>query len=131
MNRRHYQDALLRLYCEQPDTPATASRADWAIAADLYRRGIPWDKVAHAIRLATLRRLRREPDAEPLRPILSLAYYRRVLDSLTAADLEPGYLAYVEQAHTQTLQRLKAPPAKPTDSKARPDSQNAALWDRR
>jgi hypothetical protein len=130
MTLKHYQGALLRLYCEQPDTPAVPSRADWAIAADLYQKAIPLATIAHAIRVATLRRLKREPDAEPLRPILSLAYYRRVLTCLMPEDFDPGYVGYVEHSYAQALEQLKTP-ATPTDSEARPDSQNAAPCDRR
>jgi hypothetical protein len=130
MTQHHYQDALLRLYCEQPDTPRAPSRADWAIAADLYRQGIPFASIAHAIRVATLRRLKREPDAEPLRPILSLAYYRRVLACLTPDDFDQGYVGYVEQIHAQALEQLTTPTTS-EHAEARPDSRNTATGDRR
>jgi len=126
MNRRDYLAALLRLYREQPDTPDVLRRGDWAVAADLYRQGIPLDTVAHAIRLATLRRLQRDPAAPPLAPIRSLAYYRSVLATLAPNDLEPGYVAYV----ARRLDQLSTPLG-PADSKARFDRQNPALPDRR
>jgi hypothetical protein len=105
MNRQLYLRAILDLYLAQPDTPAKAQRADWAIAASFYQRGLPLEIVAHAIRLATLRRLER--DGDPLEPIHSLAYYRRVLDSLTPEALDPGYIAYVALRQARSLAELK------------------------
>jgi hypothetical protein len=130
MNRRDYLAALLRLYLEQPDTPDVPRRGDWAVAADLYRRGIPLDTFAHAIRLATLRRLQRDPAAPLLAPIRSLAYYRTALAALTSDDLEPGYVAYVARQHALRFGQLSTPPS-PADSKARFERQNPALSDRR
>ena len=130
MNRRDYLAALLRLYREQPDTPDVPRRGDWAVAADLYRRGVPLDTIAHAIRLATLRRLQRDPTAPPLAPIRSLAYYRSVLATLAPDDLEPGYVAYVARQHARRLDQLSTNPG-PADSKARSDRQNPAPFDRR
>jgi len=130
MNRRDYLAALLRLYREQPDTPDVTRRGDWAVAADLYRQGIPLDTVAHAIRLATLRRLQRDPAAPPLAPIRSLAYYRSILATLAPDDLEPGYVAYVARQHARQLDQLSTPPT-PADSKTQFDRQNPALPDRR
>lgn len=130
MKRRDYLAALLRLYLEQPDTPAVLRRSDWAVAADLYRQGISLETLAHAIRLATLRRLQRDPQDPPLAPIRSLAYYRTVLATLTPEDLQPGYVAYVACRHAERLGQLSTPP-RPANSKARLDRQNPALPDRR
>lgn len=129
MNRQDYLAALLRLYLEQPDTPDLPRRGDWAVAADLYRQGVPLETVAHAIRLATLRRLQRDPAAPPLAPIRSLAYYRTVLATLTPEDLEPTYVAYLARQHALRL-RLLSTLASSADSKARLDRQIPALGDR-
>ena len=97
MRRERYLTELLRLYCEAPDTPSRPSHRDRALAGDLYRQGIPLDHLAHAIRLATLRRrLGHLPQPEPIH---SLAYYRTVLERLSAEDLEPGYIDYVQQRY--------------------------------
>jgi hypothetical protein len=130
MNRRDYLAALLRLYREQPDTPDVPRRGDGAVAAELYRQGIPLDTVAHAIRLATLRRLQRDPAAPPLAPIRSLAYYRTVLATLTPDDFHPGYVAYIARQHADRLAQLSTNPG-PADSNARFDRQDPALPDRR
>src|ERR1700674_1596362 len=58
MNRRQlYLRAIVDLYLAQPDTPTTAKRSDWGIAATLYQRRLPLEVVAHAIRLVTVRRI--------------------------------------------------------------------------
>jgi hypothetical protein len=107
MTRDQYLEALLSLYLQQPDTPTRASRNDWAIAADFYRRGIALDSLAHAIRLSTLRRCLRSPEEPALQPIRSLAYYRQVLQGLTPDELDPGYVDYLAGKHAQLLSQLK------------------------
>lgn len=109
MRRSTYVAELLRLYLEAPDTPRRVSRHDRRVAAELYLDGVSLDRLAHAIRLATLRR--------PPERIRSLAYYRSVLQRLTADELELDYIAYVYAAH----QRVRL------NSKPRPNNQNPAL----
>lgn len=113
MNRGQYLEALLSLYLQQPDTPTRASRNDWAIAADFYRRGIALSCLAHAIRLSTLRRYQRSPEEPALQPIRSLAYYRQVLQGLTPDELDPGYVDYVASKHAHLLSQLKVPASPP------------------
>ncbi len=101
MTRQQYLAEVLRLYLDAPHTPCRPTQRDWAIAGELYRKRAPLDQLAHAIRLATSRqRLRRHP---PNPTIHSLAYYRTVLERLTAQDLHPGYVAYLRQRHRQLL----------------------------
>lgn len=119
MTLQAYQAALLRLYREQPDTPDRPRRSDWAIATDLYRQGVPFDLLAHAIRVAALRRATAS-NTHP--PITSLAYYRAVLRNLPEDALQPDYRRYVAHRYSQLH---------PTDQKPRPDRQNPALSGRR
>jgi hypothetical protein len=107
MTRDAYVAELMRLYLEQPDTPATARRNDRKIAADLHHQGIPLEAIAHAIRLATLRRHQRDSDDPPLEPVRSLAYYRRVLESLTPEAFDPDYIAYIAREHARLLAQLQ------------------------
>lgn len=116
MTRNAYLAELLRLYLDAPDTPRRPSRHDHHVAAELYRQGVSLELLAHAVRLATLRRLHR---AHP--PIHSLAYYRAVLQRLSADELQPAYVDYVRDAYRRF--RLISQP--------RPDSQNPALSGRR
>jgi hypothetical protein len=117
MTRQDYLDAALRLYTGQPDTPRAPSRADWTVAADLYSRGVDLGLLAHAIRLATLRRSRRAKNAPPLEPIHSFSYYRQVLLSLTPEDIEPAYVAYVENLY---LHATRPSPDSATENAVRP-----------
>lgn len=103
MNRRDYLDEVIRLYLASSHTPSRARPRDWAIAATFYRQGIPLSTIAHAIRLATLRRHLRPEDPEPLEPIHSLAYFRRVLRQLSADDCEPGYIQYIHHAYQRDI----------------------------
>ena len=116
MTRSAYVAELLRLYLEAPDTPRRPSRHDRRLAAELHRQSVALEHLAHAIRLASLRRLHR-----PHPPIHSLAYYRAVLERLTDDELEDRYVYYVRDAY----QRRCLP------SQPRPDSQKAALSRRR
>ncbi len=95
MKRTDYLAEVIRLYLRAPDTPRKARRRDWAVAATLYKLGIPLQTVAHAIRLAALRRYLRDPDLGPLEPIHSLAYYRTVIDQMDPLALDPGYIEHV------------------------------------
>ena len=95
MNRPEYLAEVIRLYLQAPDTPQKARRQDWAIAAHFYSQAIPIANVAHAIRIASLRRHLRDTEFGNLEPIHSLAYFRRVLDTLQPDALDPGYVQYV------------------------------------
>lgn len=121
MSLNAYVAALLRLYLDAPDTPKSASRRDRHLAAELYRQAVCLDQLAHAIRLATLRR-NAHAHQKPHEAIHSLAYYHTVLQRLSAAELEPDYVAYVHA----TYQRIEL-----TTSKPRPHRQNPALAGRR
>ena len=97
MRRKHYLAELLRLYIEAPDTPSRPSRRDWTLAGHLYRQGVRLDHLAHAIRLATLRR--RFGQQSQHQAIHSLAYYRTVLHRLTDDELDIAYVSYVQRRY--------------------------------
>jgi hypothetical protein len=130
-DRAGYLDAALRLYLELPGAPRRASRNDFAVAATLHARGVSLDTLAHAMRLATLRRTLRGPGDPPLEPVSSLAYYRRVLDTLTPEALDPGYVAYVNHSYQQLLRSLAGSPRLLASQSALPDRHNPAVSDRR
>lgn len=106
MNPSLYLLTALRLYCDAPDTPQHPTARDHEVALDLQRRGVSLDHLAHAIRLATLRRHLRAPDLQPLEPVQSLNYYRRVLEHLEPAAFDPGYVEYVAWRYRDLLQQL-------------------------
>ncbi len=113
MNRSDYIAAIINAYLRVPDTPERASRADWAIASNLFSRQIPLETVLHAIRLATLRRR----VSGKLGPISSLAYFRQVATRLTKEELEPFYVAYVSY---RSRQPVEAPVIDDTKTAASP-----------
>jgi hypothetical protein len=129
-DRAGYLAAVIQLYLDLPGSPRRASRNDFAVAATLHARGVPLDTLAHAMRLATLRRTLRNPDDPPLEPVASLAYYRRVLDSLTPEALDPGYVAYIQHKYQQLLAVLAGSPY-PEHLAAFLHRQNPAVSDRR
>jgi hypothetical protein len=133
-DRAGYLAAALRLYLDLPGAPRRASRNDCAVAATLHARGVPLDTLAHAMRLAILRRTLRGPDDPPLEPVGSLAYYRRVLDTLTPEALDPGYVDYVQHKYQDLLASRAsaiAPLEIPTHQDALFHRQIPAVSDRR
>lgn len=126
MNRRQYQDELIRLYLQLPDTPNVVSRADRKVAANLFDQSVPLQRLAHAMRLATLRRHLRADEAPPHPPVRSLAYYQHVLRHLADDELEHSYQTYVAYRYNQLF-----PQPLLRSQETRPNSQNAALSDRR
>ena len=119
MRRKQYLAEILRLYSEAPDTPSRPSRRDWAIAGQLYRQRVRLDHLAHAIRLATLRR-RLGKQAQP-EAIHSLTYYRTVLHRLTNDQLDPAYVDYVKQRY----RRLHlSPQSGPQTADSKPESRS-------
>jgi len=97
-----YVQRILHLYRALPQTRPRTGPADRHLAEDLERRGIPLKLVEAALGLAALRRLRRPPEASPLKPIRSLHYLLPILDELNDSMPDDGYLLYLHQE----LQRL-------------------------
>ena len=83
---------------------------DRRLALDLHRKGVPIEVLRAAIRLATLRRLTRDPALPPLSPVRSLYYFLPVLDELLRTPPEPAWLAYVDAS----LARLSTASAQPS-----------------
>ena len=107
-SRRAYVARVVRLYLDDPDTPAVPSTADWEIAADLFERNVPLETIRLAVKLALIRR--RRSSNKPLPPIRSLAYFKAVALNLSAEEIEPAYVEYIDQLYEQVLQnpgRLK------------------------
>jgi hypothetical protein len=108
VNRSDYVAAVIDAYLSAPDTPARATRSDWAIASSLFNQHIPLETLLHAIRLASLRR----HDAGFAGPIGSLAYFRLVASRLANEELEPFYLDYVKSRFQQLVDSLVIDDAK-------------------
>jgi len=95
-----YAASLICLYLEQPDTPATPTSADWEIAHDLDRAGLPLGVMRLAMQIAFVRR-RLSANSPNLTPIKSLAYYRTVAANLTPQERTPEYAAYLHRLFEQ------------------------------
>jgi len=103
--RETYVRRLLERYRQTPGTLGRIRWEDRTLAAELHRRGVPLERVEAAFNLAAARRIFREADAMPLHPIRSLHYFLPVIEEIQTANIDPGYLAYVEhklRAHLAT-----------------------------
>jgi hypothetical protein len=111
-DRGDYLRHLLALYCGLPHTAARRpSTLDRRLAAQLFDRGISLDIVETALLLALARRIHRDPQAAPLSPIRSLAYFLPVIDEVLHQPLDPGYVAYLR---SKVDQKVQIPPV-PSD----------------
>lgn len=105
MSRAEYLKRLLNLYCGLPHTAARRpSLNDRRLAAQLFNRSISLDIIEAALLLALARRNYREPQAPPLQPIRSLAYFLPLIDEILLQPLDPGYLAYLRARVDQNVQ---------------------------
>jgi hypothetical protein len=100
--RSSFVASVVRLYLDDPDTPAVPSKADWEIAADLFNRNVPIDAIRLAFKLALIRR-RHRSSSEPLPPIRSLAYFRAVVLNLSAEESEPAFAEYIDRLYDHAL----------------------------
>jgi hypothetical protein len=97
-----YVLAVLTLYIELPDTPASASPLDETWARRFQQRGIPFGVIEAALLLGSLRRRARLPDAPPLTSIRSLAYFQPIIEELAHTPVSPSYRATLRRK----MQRL-------------------------
>jgi hypothetical protein len=86
---------LLDLYCGLPHTAARRPSAnDRRLATQLCDQATS-DIIEAAFLLAIARRNRRDPQALPLPPIRSLAYFLPVIEELRLNPPHPDYLRYL------------------------------------
>jgi hypothetical protein len=97
-----YVLAVLTLYIELPDTPASASPLDETWARRFQQRGIPFGVIEAALLLGSLRRRARLPDAPPLAGIRSLAYFQPIIEELAHTPVSQSYRATLRRK----MQRL-------------------------
>ena len=102
-----YVMAVLTIYIELPDTPASASPLDEAWARLFFHRHIPLAVIEAALLLGSLRRRTRLPDAPPLAGIRSLAYFQPIIEELSRTPVSESYRAILRQK----MQRLCGPSA--------------------
>ena len=92
-----YIRALLKLYCDLPDTPSRPRPPDRTLARELFLREVPLQTVRQAFLLATARRRFRHPDAPPLQPVRSLYYFLPIIEELLQVPMPDTYLRYLER----------------------------------
>ncbi len=98
--RSDYVSRVIELYLGAPDTADVPRDNDWPIAGAMYDAGIPLEVVEHAFHTAFLRRYLVNLQRDGYSPqIRSLAYFRTVIDSLTTAERDPGYMAYIASSY--------------------------------
>ncbi len=103
--RAEYLKRLLDRYCGLPHTAARRpSPYDRNLAGQLFDRGISFDVLEAAFLLALARRTHRNPQAPPLPPIRSLAYFLPLIDEVLQTPIDPGYLAYLRAKADQSVQ---------------------------
>jgi len=105
-----YVDDLLRCYILLPHTPDRPSKNDRRIAAQLFNRQVPTDAIKTAFVLAISRRSFRPPDAPPLEPIRSLAYFLPVVNEVQKSDLDSAYVGLLKQRLETGSPDLGVPP---------------------
>lgn len=98
-NSRDDVKRLLDLYCGLPHTAARRpSATDRRLATQLCDQDIAFDLIEAALLLATARRNARDPQAPPLPPIRSLAYFIPVIEELRIQPPHPDYLRYLRSS---------------------------------
>ena len=110
-----YVLAVLTLYIELPDTPASASPLDEAWARLFHQRGIPLGVVEAALLLGSLRRHGRLPDAPPLAGIRSLAYFQPIVEELSRTPVSESYRATLRLKLQRLCGSQPTSPVSPTE----------------
>jgi len=105
LSQQEYVHRVLETYQKTPGTSGRVRRPDRMLAAQLYARGVPPIAIENALILAAMRRLIRPPDAPPLGPIRSLAYFLPVIEEVLELRVGPDYFEHLRgklEAFTQT-----------------------------
>ena len=93
---KQYVKQLLELYFHTPGTLGRVRREDRRLAVELHGRGVSLQTIENAFLLATARRCLRAPDAAPLAPIRSLAYFVPVIEEVIVTPLPGEYGDYLK-----------------------------------
>lgn len=108
--RQHYVADVLLYYTLLPNTPDRPSRNDRRVATQLFTHHVPIDKIKTAFLLAISRRSFRPPDAPPLEPIRTLAYFLPVVSEVQRANLDPLYIDLLKHRLETAFPDLRLPP---------------------
>jgi hypothetical protein len=97
---KQYVKQLLKFYCHTPGTLGRVRREDRRLAVELCSRGVSLQTIEDAFLLATARRCLRAPDAAPLAPVRSLAYFVPVIEEVMTTPLPGGFGDYLKPLAT-------------------------------
>jgi hypothetical protein len=103
-SREEYVRLVLDAYRTTPGTCGHLRRPDRLLAIELYRRGVPLEKIENALVLAAVRRMIRPADAPPLASVRSLAYFKPVIEEVLEMKVSEDYFLYARQK----LQRMRS-----------------------
>lgn len=107
MSSRSDVQRLLDLYCGLPHTAARRpSVNDQRLAARLCDQHLAFDLIEAALLLAIARRNRRDPQAPPLPPIRSLAYFLPVIEELRLNPPDPAYLRHLRSRAGDQMSKI-------------------------
>ena len=122
LSPRDYLTAIRAALDDLPEPHRAFRPDDRRLALELHHRGVPIDIFRAAIRLATLRRLLRDPALPRLAPVRSLRYYLPVLDELLRTPPDPAWLDYLAARVARLTSRLPEIPVFPVVVGSCPDS---------
>ena len=105
---------MIDAYVNLPATSVRPRREDRHLAAELHRRGVPFEVLEAALLLATARRVHRPAGASPLPPIRSLHYFLPVIEEILHDPLQAAYLDYLRDVVAEAAERI-APSLKQLD----------------
>jgi hypothetical protein len=95
-----FVNRVIDLFVHAPDTPDMPRDTDWPIAGAMYDAGIPLQIVESAFHIAFLRRYLTNLERDGHSPqIRSLAYFQAVINSLTKAERDPDYMAFIASSY--------------------------------
>ncbi len=109
-SEQQYVAELLRCYTLLPHTQNRPSKNDRRIAAQLFKRQVSTDAIKTAFLLAISRRSFRPPDAPPLEPIRSLAYFLPIVNEVRKTDIDPVYIDLLKQRLESNFPDLRVSP---------------------
>lgn len=98
-----YIDRVRRLFLERGCVRSTFTAPDQKLATELYRRGIPPEKVERAILLGSLRKYAALLNHGNGTPITTLHYFTALFEEVDRLEISPAYWQYVAQK-TKTLE---------------------------
>lgn len=110
VTEQQYVADVLHCYTLLPHTPDRPSRNDRRVATQLFTHHVPIDTIKTAFVLAISRRSFRPPDATPLEPIRTLAYFLPVVSEVQKANLDPLYIDLLKLRLETGFPDLGAPP---------------------